>query len=159
MLVEHRAILPLRAFLVILFAILVVLQTLSLPGQFAHMAKESPDLAHLRWPMTAVSVFWVLCAQVVIVCTWRLLGMVRHDRIFSAASLPWVDAIVGAIIAAWVVLLGVFVALAPGWGDPALPLVLVLMLTAVAVVGLLTVVLRALLRQATALRADREAVT
>lgn len=156
--IEHRAVLPLEAFLVLLFGILVLLQTLSLPGQFAHMAEESPDLAHLRWPLTTVTVFWVLCIQVVIVSTWKLLGMVRDDRIFSDASLPWVDVIVGAVLAAWVVLLGVFVALAPGWGDPALPLVLVLLLTGVAVLGLSMVVLRALLRQATTLRADMEAV-
>lgn len=156
--IEHRAVLPLRIFLAVLFGILVVLQTLSLPGQFTHMAEESSDLAHLRWPLTAVTVFWVLCIQVVIVSTWKLLGMVRDNRIFSDASLPWVDLIVGAILAAWVVLLGVFVALAPGWGDPALPLVLVLLLTGVAVLGLLMVVLRALLRQATTLRTDLETV-
>ena len=45
MIVEHRAVAPLRLFLVALFAILVVLQTASLPGQFAHLAEESPDLA------------------------------------------------------------------------------------------------------------------
>ena len=81
----------------VLFGVLVVFQTLSLPGQFAYMARESPDLAYLRWPLTALSVFWVLCVQVVVVCTWRLLTMVTDDRIFSRASLAWVDAIVGAV--------------------------------------------------------------
>lgn len=156
--IEHRAVVPLRVFLAILFGILVLLQAVSLPGQFRHMAEESPDLANLRWPLTAVTVFWVLCIQVVIVSTWKLLGMVRDDRIFSDASLPWVDVIVGAILAAWLVLLGVFIALAPGWGDPALPLVLLLLLTGATVLGLLMVVLRALLRQATTLRTDMEAV-
>ncbi len=96
MITEHRAVAPLRVFLVLLFGILVVFQTLSLPGQFAYMAEESPDLAYLRWPMTAVSVFWVLCVQVVIVSTWKLLTLVKNDRIFSEASLAWVDAIVWA---------------------------------------------------------------
>lgn len=141
-----------------LFAILVLFQTLSMPGQFAHMADESPDLAYLRWPLTAASIFWILCVQVVIVCTWRLLGMVRDDRIFSDAALPWVDAIVVAIAAAWIVLLAVLVGLAPVWDDPGLPLLLTLMLVGGAVLGLLMVVMRALLRQATALRADMEGV-
>ena len=141
-----------------LFGILVMFQTLSLPGQFAHMAEESPHLAYLRWPMTAVSVFWVLCVQVVIVCTWKLLTMVKNDRIFSEASLAWVDAIVWAIAAAWVVLLGVFLYIGFRANDPGLPLLLFLMLTGVAVVGLLMVVMRALLRQATTLRTDMEAV-
>ena len=149
---------PLRVLLVVLLGLLVVFQVLSLPGQFAHMAKESPELAYLRWPMTAVTVFWVLCIQVVIVSTWKLLTLVKNDRIFSEASLAWVDAIVWAIVAAWLVLLGVFLYVGFNAGDPGLPLLLLLMLIGIAVVGLLMVVMRALLRQATALRTDMEAV-
>jgi hypothetical protein len=155
---EHRAVAPLRAFLVLLFGILVVFQTLSLPGQFAHMAEESPELAYLRWPLTAVSVFWVLCVQVVIVSTWKLLTMVKYDRIFTEASLGWVDAILWAIAAAWVVLVGVSGYFGLKADDPGLPLLLLLMMVSVAVLGLLMVVMRALLRQATALRTDMEAV-
>lgn len=158
MLAEYRAVAPLRVFLVVLFGILVMLQTFSLPGQFAHMAEESPDLAHLRWPMTAVAVFWVLCVQVVIVATWKLLTLVRHDRIFSDVALRWVDAIVWAIIAAWVVLVGVFGYVGVNASDPGLPLLLFLMVVGVAALGLLMVVMRALLRQATTLRTDMEAV-
>jgi hypothetical protein len=158
MIAEHRAVTPLRVFLVLLFGILLVFQTLSLPGQFAYMAQESPADAYLRWPLTAVSVFWVLCVQVVIVATWKLLTMVKNDRIFTEASLVWVDAIVWAIVAAWVVLLGVFVWVGLRADDPGLPMVLLLMLIGIAVLGLLMVVMRALLRQATTLRTDMEAV-
>ncbi len=158
MFTERRAIAALKLFLVALFAILVVFQTVSLPGQFAYMAEESPDLAHLRWPLTAVSVFWVLCVQAVIVSTWKLLSLVENDRIFSDASFAWVNAIVAAIAAAWVVLLGVFLYVGFRASDPGLPLLLFLMLVAVAVLGLLMVVMRALLRRATSLRTDMEAV-
>ncbi|OZV78846.1 hypothetical protein CA850_19210 [Micromonospora echinospora] len=158
MLAEHRAVTPLRVFLVVLFGILVMLQTFSLPGQFAHMAEESPDMAYLRWPMTAVAVFWVLCVQVVIVATWKLLTLVKHDRIFSDAALRWVDAIVWAITAAWGVLVGVFLFVGFNASDPGLPLLLFLMVVGVAALGLLMVVMRALLRQATTLRTDMEAV-
>ena len=142
----------------LLFGILVFFQTVSLPGQFAHMAEESPDLAHLRWPLTAISVFWVLCIQVVIVATWKLLTLVKKDRIFSDASFVWVNAIVGAIAAAWVVLVGVFLWVGFRADDPGLPLLLFLVLTGVTVLGLLMVVMRALLRQATTLQTDMEAV-
>ncbi|MGQ1798569.1 DUF2975 domain-containing protein [Kocuria oceani] len=155
---EHRAVAALRVFLALLFGILVLFQVMSLPGQFAHMAQENPEMAYLRWPATAVTVFWVLCAQVVIVCTWKLLTLVKKDRIFSPASLVWVDAIVWAVAAAWAVLLGVFLFVGFNAGDPGLPLLLFLMLTGVTVLGLLMVVMRALLRQATALRTDMEAV-
>jgi hypothetical protein len=56
------------------------------------------------------------------------------------------------------VLLGVFLFVGFRASDPGLPLPLFLMLVGVAVVGLLVVVLRALLRQATTLRTDRQAV-
>ena len=158
MVTERRAVAALRVFLVVLFGILVLFQTMSLPGQFAHMAKENPDQAYLRWPLTAVTVFWVLCVQVVIVATWKLLTMVKKDQIFTQASLAWVDAIVWAIAAAWVVLLGVFLYVGFRADDPGAPLLLFLLLVGVAVFGLLIVVMRALLRQATTLRTDMEAV-
>ena len=64
---EHLAVAGLRVFLVVLFAALVFFQVVSLPGQFAYMAEQDPGHAYLRWPLTAVTAFWVLCAQVVIV--------------------------------------------------------------------------------------------
>ncbi|MGK9273696.1 DUF2975 domain-containing protein [Williamsia muralis] len=155
---ERWVVTALRVFLLSLFAILVLFQTMSLPGQFAHMAEESPDQAYLRWPATAVTVFWVLCAQVVIVCTWKLLNLVRSDRIFTHASLVWVTAIVWAIGAGWLTLLGVFLYVGFNANDPGLPLLLFLMLMGGAVLGLLMVVMRALLRQATTLRSDMDAV-
>ncbi len=156
--IDRRAVIPLRLFLLGLFAILVVFQTLSLPGQFAYMAKEEPDLAYLRWPLTAVAVFTVFCIQVVVVSTWRLLGLVQDGRIFSNVAFVWVDAIVWAIGAAWVVLAGLFVFVVVNADDPGAPMLLLLMVLTVAVAGLLMVVMRALLRQAAALRSDMEAV-
>jgi hypothetical protein len=158
MVIEQRAVALLRVFLVVLFGILVMLQTFSLPGQFRYMAQQSPESAYLRWPLTAIAVFWVLCIQVVVVCTWQLLTLVKDDRIFSDASLRWVNGIVGAVGAAWVVLLGVFLYVGFQADDPGVPLLLFLLLVGVAVLGLLLVVMRALLRQATSLRTDMEAV-
>ncbi|WP_181771554.1 DUF2975 domain-containing protein [Amycolatopsis pittospori] len=158
MFTAQRAVAPLRVFLVLLFGVLVLFQVMSLPGQFAHMARQDPDMAYLRWPATAVSVFWVLCVQVVVVATWQLLTLVKKDRIFTRASLVWVDAIVWAIVAGWVVLAGVFLYVGFNADDPGLPLLLFLALIGVAVLGLLMIVLRTLLRQATTLRSDMEQV-
>jgi hypothetical protein len=158
MIIEHRAVALLRVFLAVLFGVLVLFQVMSLPGQFAYMAQEDPEHAYLRWPATAVTVFWVLCIQLVIVSTWKLLTLVQNDRIFSEASLMWVNAIVWAILAAWVVLVGVFLYVGFNADDPGLPLLLFLMVIGVTVLGLLMVVMRALLRQATTLRTDMEAV-
>ncbi|WP_281941583.1 MULTISPECIES: DUF2975 domain-containing protein [unclassified Micromonospora] len=158
MVTTERAVTALRAFLVLLFGILLLFQTMSLPGQFAHLAREDPEMAYLRWPATAVTVFWVLCVQVVIVCTWQLLTLVRTDRIFTEASLAWVDGIVWAVAAAWASLVAVFLYVGFHANDPGLPLLLFLLTTGVSVLGLLMVVMRALLRQATTLRTDMEAV-
>ncbi|TDV57344.1 DUF2975 domain-containing protein [Actinophytocola oryzae] len=158
MVTTGRVVALLRVFLVVLFGVLVVFQTLSLPGQFRYMAQESPDMAYLRWPATAVSVFWVLCVQVVIVATWKLLTLVKEDRIFTRASMVWVDAIVWAVAAGWVVLAAVLCYVGLNADDPGLPLLLFLTAVGVGVVGLVMVVMRALLRQATTLRTDMEAV-
>jgi hypothetical protein len=156
--IERWAVPALRTFLVVLFAVLLLLQVMSLPGQFAHMAQESPDQAHLRWPLTVVSIFWVLCVQVVLVCIWQLLTMVKSDRIFTPASLVWVDVIIWAIGAGWVTFLGVFLYVGFHATDPGMPLLMFLLLTGGAVLGSLMVVMRALLRQATTLRTDMDAV-
>ncbi len=155
---EHGVVALLRVFLVVLFGVLVLFQVMSLPGQFAYMAQQDPEHAYLRWPATAVAVFWVLCVEAVIVCTWKLLTLVKHDRIFSEASLAWVNGIVWAIAAAWVVLVGVLLYVGVNADDPGLPLLLFLLTVGVTVLALLMVVMRALLRQATTLRTDMEAV-
>ncbi|GLZ48721.1 membrane protein [Actinomycetospora sp. NBRC 106375] len=153
-------VIPLRICLVVLFAVLVVFQTLSFPGQFAARAAESPQFAPLRWPATALAAFWLLCAEVVIVATWALLSRVRADRIFTTSSLVWVDVIVGAIAAAWVVLVGVVAWVGSVADEERGPVMLLLLVPTlvVAVVGLLMVVMRALLRAATTLRTDMDAV-
>ncbi len=152
------AVVPLRLCMIGLFGLLVLLQVMSLPGQFAHMAEESPEDAHLRWPLLAVAILVLLCVQVVIVCTWKLLSLVMDDRIFSERSLVWVDVIVGAVAAAWLLMAGLLLFVGFRATDPGLPILLTLVVLCGAVLGLLMVVMRALLQQATRLRTDMEAV-
>ncbi|MGW6172823.1 DUF2975 domain-containing protein [Arthrobacter sp. NPDC055138] len=154
----YLAVTALRILLVVAFALLLLFQVMSLPGQFAHMAAESPQLAYLQWPLTVFSIVELLCVQAVIVSTWKLLTLVKHDRIFSKASLAWVDVIVWAVVAAWILLLGVFLFVGFNADDPGMPLLLFLFVVAGAVLGLLLVVLRAVLRQAITLRTDMDAV-
>lgn len=156
--IVRRAVWPLRIFLALTFALLIVFQVMSMPGQLAHMAEEDPDLAYLRWPLTAFFAVEILCLQVVIACTWKLLTMVEHDRIFSPESLRWVDVIIGAIGSGWVLLGGAFLYFGFTANDPAVPLMLLLALLVGGALGLLVVVMRTLLRQATELRTDMEAV-
>jgi protein-S-isoprenylcysteine O-methyltransferase Ste14 len=154
----HRVVGPLRVLLVLLFAALVVGQIMSVPGEFAQMAREAPDRAHLRWPLTILGVLVLLCVQVVIVSTWNLLTLVKEDRIFSERSQVWVDAIMWAVGVAWLLIFGLFVFVGLNADDPASILLLGTVLMVGAVFGLLLVVMRALLRRATTLRTDLEGV-
>ncbi|GLY15956.1 membrane protein [Kineosporia sp. NBRC 101677] len=148
----------LKGFLAVLFGVLVMLQTFSFPGQFAYMAEQNPDDAHLRWPLTVLTGFWLLCAEAVVVSTWKLLGLIRRDRIFSEDAFTWVNVILAAIAAAWLVLTGFFLWVGFNADDPGVPLLLFLLVVGLAVAGLLMLVMRALLRQATTLRSDLEGV-
>lgn len=154
----------LRVLLVLLVAACLLGQTLSWPGQFAHLAQEEPALAHLRWPLTVAAVLVLLGVEVVIVCTWRLLTMVEADRIFSPDAFGWVDGIVWAVSGAWLVLaaaagaLVVSIYLTPTLRDPGVPVLLGGLTLAAGAPVLLMVVLRALLRQAAALRTDLDGV-
>lgn len=161
MTVAHRAVRPLQVLLAALLVALIGAQALLLVGLSQLAPVSSPELDRFRWTVLVVAVLGLLCAEVVVVATWRLLALVRDDRIFTAGSLPWVDTIVAAFAAAWLVLLAAAVPVlqfaqaddAPGLGG----LYLVLLLTGAAPV-LLMVVMRALLSQATSLRSDLEAV-
>jgi hypothetical protein len=159
----RRVVLPLRILLGIVFAALVVAQVRGVPAMLPDLTEPTLERSFMKGVMAAVSVLALVCVQVVVVCTWKLLTLVTDDRIFSRSSLPWVNGIVRATVAGWVMLLGAFVCsyyfiVDEVSDDPALPALLLLSLLVGAVLGLLIVILRALLRQATTLRSDMEAV-
>lgn len=148
----------LRFFLVALFAVVVLLQVFSFPGQFAAMARVDADLAWLRWPLTAVAAGTLLGFEVVLVATWKLLGLVERDAIFTVDALRWVDLVVRATAAGGAVFAAGFVLVALNATDPGVPLLLFVVLLGIVVVELVVLVLRSLLRQATVLRSDLEQV-
>jgi hypothetical protein len=158
MISERWAVVALRFFLVALFGILVVLETLSIPGSYMYSAEQHPEHASEQFVSMIVAIFWVVCVQVVIVATWKLLTLVRKDLIFTDAAIKWVNVMVWAIAAGWVVLVGVFVYLGFIADDPGVLVLFFLFTTGVSVIGLVLIVMRALLQRATALRSDMEAV-
>jgi hypothetical protein len=159
----NRVVLPLRILLALVFAALLAAQIWAVPAMLPDIAEPSIEQSFMQWTMWTVSVLALVCVQVVILATWKLLTMVTTDRIFSASAIPWVNAIVRAVAAGWLMLLGAFVCsyyfiIDEVSDDPGLPALLLVLLLVGAVVGLLMVVMRALLLQATNLRADMEAV-
>lgn len=160
-----KVVTPLRALLALVFAVLAAAQVLLVVQMFGGPATPPPDqpaeLGYLVWTVLPIGVLGLACVQVVIVCTWQLLTLVRADRIFTARALPWVDRIVWAMAAGWVLLLLATVpvyVVAEVDDSPGLVLLALVVLLVGAAVGLLMVVMRALLRQATSLRDDMETV-
>ncbi|GAA2104950.1 MULTISPECIES: DUF2975 domain-containing protein [Brevibacterium] len=155
---SRAAVWTLRALLLVLFAIFVVVEVSALSGDLVERVDITRAVEGIETTALTVTVVVSLCVQVVIVCIWRLLGFVTRGEIFSAQARIWVDAIVVVVGGACLFLLAVLVlALADG-RDPVWPVVLGLAATFTAVCALLMVVMRALLRRATELRTDMEAV-
>ncbi|MCW2928841.1 MAG: hypothetical protein JWM86_2809 [Thermoleophilia bacterium] len=152
------AVVPLRIVLVLTFLLLLVAEVMSFPGMFSYQARQSDDFAEVRWPLLAVVELGLICVQVVIVSTWRLLTMVREDRVFSRDSLRWVDAILAAIGVAWLLGLGMVLVVVAAADDPGNVMAAMLILLPATSFALLMVVMRALLVQATELRSDMEGV-
>ncbi len=148
----------LRLLLALAFAVLLVAQLRALPAMYDDWVRDAPELASSAWVALPAGLLVLACAQVVIVCTWRLLTLVQDGQIFSARSFRLVDVILGAVAAASVLLLTLLVQLVVAVGSTVLPVVVLLALIGTAVVGLLMVVMRALLRQATQLRTDLDGV-
>ena len=154
-----RRVVPLlRGVLVLTFLGVLLLQVMSVPGTLAHQVEQEPGFSDERWLVLSVLEVELLCVQVVLVAVWQLLGMVQADRIFSQAAFRWVDLILGAIAMGWLVWLGFGLLVLLTSDDPGTPLAVGIVGLAVTVVGLLMLVMRALLQQATVLRTDMDAV-
>lgn len=112
-------------------------------------------------PLALVFMGLMGCLQVIIICTWKLLSLVTRDEIFTAVNTRWVNGLVRAMYAGWLLL----ACLAPyAWfiaehdDAPGVLLIgLMLGLVATAALGLM-LVLRELLRRATGLREDLDEV-
>lgn len=142
----------LRVVIVLLLAGMLFFQAVLFPLLGVDIAEGGPDVVHLRWPVVVIGVLGVATVEVVLVCLWRLLTMVRTDTVFSRSAFRWVDVVIGAlaVAAGLVVLLGVL--LAPGEAVPP-GIVLALGVVAIGVAGgaLVVLVMRALLAKAVAL--------
>jgi hypothetical protein len=116
----------------------------------------------VRVPVIALVVLGIVTMQVVGVCVWRLVTMVRRGTVFSRAAFRYVDGVVGALGVAALVPLGIAISLATynrttSTADEVAPGVVLLFCGAAVVVAgvtLLVLVLRTLLAQAVALDAE-----
>ncbi|MFE9680291.1 DUF2975 domain-containing protein [Streptomyces sp. NPDC002701] len=144
-------VLALRAVLVALVTGSVFVQTVMVPLLAADMEELNRDYAYLRTPFLTITVLGVVAVQVVLVCVWRLVTMVRRGTVFSPAAFRYVHVVIGAVVAAALLLFGLAVLLAPGEAvAPGVVLLICGAVVAVLGVALIVLVLRMLLAQAVA---------
>jgi len=155
--VGHLAVQAARLVLVVVFAGMLVVQGFLVPlAALDFSTAPDPAWDDLRLPARAVVflalvVLVVAAAQVVMVCLWRLLTMVRRDTVFSTGAFRYVDVIIGAAGSASVLVFAIACTLAPGEGvAPGIVLLVCVVSAALAGVALLVLVLRMLLAKAVA---------
>ncbi|WP_306231682.1 DUF2975 domain-containing protein [Agrococcus beijingensis] len=158
MLRSRWIVLLLRAMLVIAALWLLVIMGLSLPGELADEAVP------FRIAAQAVLTVVLLSVLAVVACIWRLLTLIHRDRFFGDASRRWVDGIVWALAIGWSVfaagalVLVTVIFFTPEMRDPGIPMLLFGVVVLSSLPLLLMVVMRGLLRQATAFRAELDEV-
>lgn len=141
----------LKAVLTLALAGSVVVQTVLVPLLWVDL-DGAPDAVRV-WLVVLVEL-GIVTLQVVAVCIWRLLSMVRRGTVFSSDAFRYVDITIGAIAVASLLTFGLAVTMAPG--EAVAPGVVGLVCGAalvIAGVALVVVVLRMLLVQAVALDA------
>ncbi|MFG3283217.1 DUF2975 domain-containing protein [Streptomyces sp. NPDC048111] len=130
------------AFLQVVMAVLLFRGT----GGFDDDAADVP-----RAGVLTIVVLVIACAEVVLMCVWRLATMARRGTVFSRSAFRYVDLVTGAFLTAAVLLWVLGAVLAPGEAvAPGVVLLIGGMGLAVLGVALVVVVLRMLLHQAVA---------
>ncbi|MER6301046.1 DUF2975 domain-containing protein [Kitasatospora sp. NPDC001539] len=143
------AVRALRAVLAVVFAGTVFVQA---SMTWALISGNDPEDGSLPLtPLRVIVLLGMVSAQVVLVCVWRLVTMVRRGTVFSHAAFRYVDVVTGAIVAASLLWFAVTAVNAPGQrDDPGVTLIMGGIGLAILAVALIVFVLRTLLAQAVA---------
>ncbi|MEU7280981.1 DUF2975 domain-containing protein [Streptomyces sp. NPDC045431] len=148
-------VLALRAVLVVLLAGSVFVEAVMVPLLAIDLRQLNPEYAYLRAPLLAIMFLGAVTFQVVLVCVWRLVTMVRRGTVFSHAAFRYVDVVTGAFVAAALLVFALAVVLAPGEAvAPGIVLLVCGVSLAALGVALIVLVLRMLLAQATRMQAE-----
>lgn len=163
--------LPLRLVPILRLALALAFLGFAAIGLVVVPAVTIHDLAAADWspgeiafatPAALILVGLMGCLLAIIACTWQLLTLVTRDEIFRAeANSRWVNGLVRAMYVAWFLCAGLapYAYLIAEWDDAPGVLLIGFMLGLVVTSALgVMLVLRELLRRATALRADLDEV-
>ncbi|MFF6981897.1 DUF2975 domain-containing protein [Streptomyces sp. NPDC008343] len=143
------AVRALRAVLVVVLAGTVFVQAFMV---WALVTGNDPEDGSLPLtPLRVITLLGMVSAQVAVVGVWRLVTMVRRGTVFSHAAFRYVDAVIGAIVAAALLWFAVTGINAPGQrDDPGVTVIMGGIGLAILGVALIVLVLRMLLAQAVA---------
>ncbi|MHC8606101.1 DUF2975 domain-containing protein [Paenarthrobacter ureafaciens] len=143
------AVLALRLVIGVVLAGSLFVQVWMVPLLSADLEQAgAPEAARIAFLVIVVR--GILCVQVVAVCVWKLLTMVRRGTVFSNGAFKFVDIIFWAVSAAAVLVFSIAVLLAPGDVAPGVVLLICGAALMVGGVALVILVLRTLLAQAVA---------
>lgn len=143
-------VLALRTVLAALLVGTLFVQTVMVPLLGADLDDVEADAGQVR-AVLAIVVLGMLTVQTVLVCVWRLVTMARRGTVFSYAAFRYVHVVIGAVVAAALLVFALGVVLAPGEAvAPGVVLLIGGAGLAVLGVALIVLVLRVLLAQAVA---------
>lgn len=152
---NRTTIVILKTLIAILIALLLFCQLVVIPQTVAGLAWVYPEFSQLVVPGIIVGGVFALCAQVLLVCVWRLVTLVRVDSIFSERAFIWVDVALAAVALATALVIGALIILmVAGASPPSISLLCLIGAIVGAGLSLLLVVLRGLLRKASELERD-----
>lgn len=156
---QPRVTAVLKTLIAVMLALLVAAQVWMIPAVAGATAMQNPDLAYLRVPGIIGGVLFLALVQVVLLCIWKLLSLVRGEKIFSSQAFRYVDVIIGAMVIAAVLLAASIVVIyAARAVNPGILLLGILGVVVGIALALLVVVMRGLLRKALELEQDMSEV-
>ena len=151
------AILTLRAVVLLIGIGTVTVQIALLFPVFTQTLAREQDVTFLPLPVAVLGIALTLCVEAALIAIWALLSMVSRDAIFSRRAFRWVDIIIGSGIVATLLVAGFAIPLIGiGLRDDAPGIIAIVGGAVVAGLAfvLLMIVMRGLLRNATAMRIE-----
>jgi DUF2975 family protein len=143
----------LRAVLVGVLASTVFVQAVMVGALVS--GKDPQDGSLPLTPLRLIVFAGVAAVQVVVVCVWRLVTMVRRGTVFSHDAFRYVDVVIGAITAEALLWFALTALMAPSHSDnPGITVIMAGIGTAILGGALIVLVLRMLLAQAVARYAE-----
>ncbi len=148
----------LRVLIAVLFAGGLIVEAIFIPFAAFENAQAFPEVSYLAIPYAVLAIGAGACAEVILVATWRLAGMVQRGRIFDASALRWVTLMVRSAIVATALV--AIVAIEATFFEDLGPATLSLMVATVGVgaVTLILMVMRDLLATAVQHKAELDEV-